>query len=85
MSEIKIRGKMKIAVLVLMLVLVVSITGCTEKASELFETAKFEELQSNNEHAIKLYEEIIKKYPDSEYAGKAKERLAEIRKKGDIK
>ncbi len=76
---------MKIAVFILMLVLVISIAGCAEKASELFETAKFEELQNNNEHAIKLYEEIIKKHPESEYAGKAKERLAEIRKKGDIK
>ncbi len=76
---------MKVAVIVLMLVMFVSITGCAEKASELFETAKFEELQNNNEHAIKLYKEIIKKHPESEYAGKAKERLAEIRKKGDIK
>ena len=76
---------MKITVLVLMLVFAVSISGCAEKASELFETAKFEELQNNKEHAVKLYEEIIKKYPDSEYAKKAEERLIELRKKGDAR
>ncbi|MBI5641507.1 MAG: hypothetical protein HZA17_13890 [Nitrospirae bacterium] len=53
--------------------------GCSgSKAPELYETANFEELQHNREHAKKLYEEIIKKFPDSEYAQKAKDRLARI-------
>ena len=53
--------------------------ACTgNNAEDLFETARFEELQHNREHAEQLYDEIIRKYPDSEYAGKAKERLAEL-------
>ena len=46
-----------------------------QKASELYDTAKFEELQNNREHAIQLYEQIIVRYPSSDYAVKAKERL----------
>ncbi len=50
--------------------------GCSgEKGKELFDTAQFEEKQNNREHAAKLYEEIVKKYPDSPLAAKAKERL----------
>jgi len=57
----------------------IAAAGCSgNKPSELFETARFEEVQNNEEHAVKLYKEIIKKYPASEEAKKAKERLAEI-------
>ena len=53
--------------------------GCTaDNAVNMFETAQFEELQNNNEHAEELYRKIIKEYPDSEHAGKAKERLLEL-------
>lgn len=56
------------------------LSGCSgNSASELFETAKFEELQNNKEHATQLYEEIIKKYPDSDFAKKAKERLSQAK------
>jgi TolA-binding protein len=48
------------------------------RAAELFETAQFEEVQNNQEHAKQLYSEIIAKYPESEYAKKAKERLSEL-------
>ena len=59
-----------------MLVIVFSISACSGSGGkELFETAKFEELQNNKEHATELYEEIIKKYPGSDYAKKAEERL----------
>lgn len=55
-------------------------SGCSgNKAGELFETAKFEELQNNREHAMQLYEEIVKKYPDSDYAKKAGKRLSELK------
>lgn len=47
--------------------------------AELYDTAQFEELQKNKKHAAELYEEIIKKYPDSEYAKKAKERLSKLK------
>ena len=45
----------------------------------MYDTAKFEELQNNKEHARELYEEIVKKYPKSEYAKKAEERLGELK------
>ncbi|RJQ18452.1 MAG: hypothetical protein C4560_07175 [Nitrospiraceae bacterium] len=71
---------MKNAILILLMVAVVALTACSgNNASELFETAKFEELQNNKEHAVQLYEEIVKKYPQSEYADKAKERLAGLK------
>jgi len=49
-------------------------------AEEIFKTAEFEELQNNKEHAQQLYNEIIHKYPDSEYAVKATERISELKK-----
>lgn len=54
--------------------------GCTEdKAKELFETAKLEELQNSPDQARQLYQEIIKAYPDSEYAERARGRLSALR------
>lgn len=52
-------------------------TGCfsDKKANELLETARFEEKQNNREHALKLYNEIIRKYPNSSAASAAKARL----------
>ena len=72
---------MKYFVLGLILIFSLALASCSNKAAEMFETAKFEELQNNKEHATELYEEIIKKYPESEQAKKAKERLAELEKK----
>ena len=60
----------------LTIILAIVLAACSgQKASELYDTAKFEELQSNREHAIQLYEQIIVRYPSSDYAVKAKERL----------
>lgn len=57
------------------------LTCCSDrKAQELFETARFEELQKNFAHAEKLYGEILKNYPESELAAKAGERLEELKK-----
>lgn len=55
--------------------------GCSSgaKGQELFETAQFEEKQNNRPHAMKLYEEIIAKYPGTELAQKAEERLTVLR------
>ena len=53
-------------------------SGCTsadKKSAELFDTATFEEKQNNFEHATKLYNEIIAKYPASESAKNAASRL----------
>ena len=52
--------------------------GCTsgdKKASDLLDTAAFEEKQNNLEHATKLYNEILKKYPQSPAAKSAASRL----------
>lgn len=60
----------------LTIILAIVLAVCSgQKASELYDTAKFEELQNNREHAIQLYEQIIVRYPSSDYAVKAKERL----------
>ena len=55
-------------------------SGCaSERGKELFDTAQFEEKQHNQEHAAKLYDEIVKKYPGSDLARKAEERLAVLK------
>lgn len=56
-----------------------ALAGCGDRAKELYETAQFEELQQNKPHAIKLYEELLQKYPDSEYGKKARERLDSLK------
>ena len=56
-----------------------TISACSGgNGEDLYETAQFEELQNNPEHAMKLYEELIEKYPDSEYAAKARDRISEM-------
>ena len=58
------------------------LAGCSDKAAqELYEIGQLEERQHNNANAIRLYQEVADKYADSEYAGKAKARLAAINKK----
>ncbi len=58
-----------------------ALAGCAgEKGKELFETAQFEEKQGNREHAAKLYNEIVRKYPGSDLAKKSESRLLEIGK-----
>ncbi|MEW6118422.1 MAG: hypothetical protein AB1553_16235 [Nitrospirota bacterium] len=72
---------MKSALLIVVLLITVVLSGCAgDKAAELFETAKFEEVQNNKEHAKQLYQEIITKYPGSEHAKQAEKRLAELNK-----
>lgn len=57
------------------------VIGCSEEAEQLYEVAEFEELQNNRKHAQELYERIIEVDPNSYFATKAKERLAELDKK----
>jgi TolA-binding protein len=59
---------------------ILACSGDSGKAKELFETAQFEELQKNIDHARNLYEDILRSYPKTEYAKKAEARLAELRK-----
>ena len=59
----------------------VAVSACsTETGSDLYKTAEFEELQNNKEHAIQLYETVIKKFPDSDYADKARKKVADLKK-----
>lgn len=67
--------------LILIIALALVLPACSDKkASELYDTARFEELQNNRKHAIQLYEQIIVRYPSSDYAVKAKERIEAIKK-----
>ena len=61
--------------------LFLGVAGCGESPQQMFETAQFEELQNNHKHARELYERIIQKHPDSEFAKKAASRLAELQSK----
>jgi TolA-binding protein len=80
-ADINKGGHMKQSILIFILLFAFVLPGCSgDKAAELYNTAGFEELQNNREHALKLYEEIVEKYPDSEYAKKAEERIAEIKR-----
>lgn len=66
----------------LVLILVLPLTGCGDGAEEMFETARFEEVQNNKEHARKLYNRILRDHPDSPFAAKARERLAALERAG---
>lgn len=54
------------------------LTACGQGADELYETARFEEQQSNLDHARSLYRRIIEDHPDSPYAERAEKRLEEL-------
>jgi outer membrane protein assembly factor BamD (BamD/ComL family) len=71
---------MKQLLLMLLAALTIVAAGCTsEKGAQQLETALFEEKQNNREHAIKLYEEIVSKYPGSPNARTAQERLTALK------
>ena len=70
---------MKRFCLIFAVLLALAFTACSDKkAEQMFETAQFEELQRNWPHARQLYQEIIDKYPDTETAKKASERLSAL-------
>ena len=72
----------KVSVLPLVLVLIFTGAACSsDSAQALFENAQLEERQSNTAHAKELYQEILAKYPKSEYESKAEERLRELQRK----
>jgi TolA-binding protein len=54
------------------------VTACGDKPKDLLETAEFEERQMNVPHAKQLYEELIRRYPSSQEADKARARLAAL-------
>jgi TolA-binding protein len=74
---------MKIRIMIVLFA-VAMLAGCTsgdKKAAELLDTAGFEEKQNNFEHATKLYDEILNKYPGSEAAKAAATRLSALKSK----
>jgi len=72
---------LRILLFLLMIAGSLAVSSCSAENGEgLYETAQFEELQNNPEHAGKLYKEIIEKYPESEYADKAKARISALSK-----
>lgn len=53
-----------------------ALAACSsDPGSQQMEIARFEEKQNNREHAIKLYEEVVRKYAGSPNAKLAQERL----------
>lgn len=68
--------------IILGLALTCLLGACTgDKSKELFETAQFEEKQNNREHARKLYQELLTKYPSSPLVKQAEERLTTLGEK----
>lgn len=64
------------------ILLLFSVLACSNpegNSAELYETAQFEEMQDNLKHAKALYNEIIKSYPKSSLAPKAKARLEALK------
>jgi len=57
------------------------LAGCGDKAKDLYDTAQFEEKQSNKAHATKLYRQIVEQHPNSPYVSQAQSRLAELEKR----
>ena len=55
------------------------VAGCGGESPEsLFETAQFEEKQTNIAHARELYQRIILEHPGSEWAKLAEARLKQL-------
>jgi outer membrane protein assembly factor BamD (BamD/ComL family) len=64
------------------LMLVLFVVACSgQSAEELLDTARLEERQNNPAHAIELYQQIVTRYPDSEPAKIARERLQALQPK----
>lgn len=61
--------------LVLLLLLFILPACGVDQAAQWLETAQLEERQNNVPHAKQLYEDIIRRYPDSEEAKTARARL----------
>ena len=53
----------------------VALLGCGSGAKELLDTARLEEVQNNPTHARELYQELMRRYPDTPEARTADERL----------
>jgi outer membrane protein assembly factor BamD (BamD/ComL family) len=62
------------------LLMTMFLAACSgDHGRQQLETAQFEEKQNNRDHAIKLYEEVISKYPGTDNAKIAQERLSALK------
>ncbi len=68
---------MKRLIFIAALVMVLGSCG-GDSPKSMFDTAQLEELQNNPKHAIEIYEEIVNKYPNTEFAKKSKERIEKL-------
>ncbi len=75
----KFAGSLKVLFATTLFFSALSCSNPEGKSADLYETAQFEEAQDNLKHAKALYEEIIKSYPKSSLAPKAKERLEALK------
>ena len=57
------------------LLLAALLLGCGGGARELLDTAQLEETQRNLPHARELYQELLRRYPNTPEAATAAERL----------
>lgn len=64
----------------LFLTFVIACGKSEDQAEALFSVGQLEEKQFNPKHASELYQEVIKKYPDTNWAEKAQERIKEIKR-----
>lgn len=72
---------MKAIAATILLIIAILSAGCSaeKKGAELLETARFEEKQNNLEHAVKLYEEVVRRFPGSQPSKDAAIRLNELK------
>ncbi|MBL8036931.1 MAG: hypothetical protein JNN16_05460 [Nitrospira sp.] len=70
---------MKTARCVLCVLCITVLFGCSDKAKELLETAAFEESQSNFPHALEIYQELARTYPESREGEIARARIADLK------
>lgn len=64
---------------IIVVAVVIVLNSCGgDSPKSMFDTAQLEELQNNSKHAKEIYEDIISKHPNTEYAQKAKERLDKL-------
>ena len=67
---------------IVMCAFILLLFACTgDDAKKLLETAEFEERQMNIPHAKQLYEDIVRLYPSSKEADRARARLAQLNQK----
>ena len=66
----------------LLAAVLVPFAGCGGGPKDLLDTARLEEVQNNPTHARELYDEVVRRYPDTPEARTAAERLRALSARG---